>query len=255
MGLQGKLLSLGLEGEYTWHPTRFAEMLERVPALRDLQIYSLDGIDLLPKPAQLHLESFSVGDHLDVDLLAQLIGTSCGSLNHLSLVGFGLGQSFDFTHYTNLTSLSLTTPLSHLGKEDLRLLLTSVSSIPSLHSAAFFSLLGRREPLLSHLEHLRILHLLPPTLHELIQTDWMPFSTSYLLSAFADERCLPALKHIELSCGVLEGGEHVQYRPREELEQIKRAADARGIKIVWSEPWEDLGSAYAYDFEEQGDFI
>lgn len=84
----------------------------------------------------------------------------------------------------------------------------------------------------------------------------MPLSTSYLLSAFADKSCLPALKRIALGRGVLEDGEYMWNRPQQETAQIEELFEQRGIQVDWSDA-ESEGAleASAYDFEEQRNVI
>lgn len=211
---------------------------------------------LLPAPARLQLESLSVSDFLDVDLLDHLIRGSRRSLKELSLVGFGARQLFDFGAYTSLSSLSIRLALSDIDKEDLRLLFVSVGSIPSLRTLAFDLDWGRMHSdfYLIRLEKIRVFHLLPPSLQNLIRTGWMPLSTSYLLGAFADKRCLPSLEYLSLSTGVLKDEEHVRNRPREELKRIQEVAERRGIEIAWSDA-EDESDVEQDDFENQGNFI
>lgn len=253
---RGNLVSLRVEGKYHWTPELFRLMLERQDFLRHLRLDPLDGINVLPTPAPIELETFTVSDYLDVTFLDHLIRRSRRSLKNLRLVGFGAAQSFDFSSYTALVSISIHFALSDIDQEDLRLLFVSVSSIPSLHSLAFELDWGRMHGdfYLVRLERIKMLHLLPPSLRSLTQTGWIPFSTCYLLASLADKSCLPAVQHLALSSGILEDGELVRNRSREELEQIQKLADRRGIEIAWTEA-EEESDEELYNFEEQGNFI
>lgn len=122
--------------------------------------------------------------------------------------------------------------LPETSTPNLRFLLTSIASVPGL-DRLYLVALGGMSTLTSRLEQLRILHLLPSTLRHLCSTDWMYLSAPYLLAAFSDKSCLLAIQEIELSCKLVDEGGDGCLRPVDELEQIRGAADARKIKVIW----------------------
>ncbi|ORY90067.1 hypothetical protein BCR35DRAFT_328714 [Leucosporidium creatinivorum] len=178
------LVSLSVRGDHEWKPKCLLAMLKLFPDLRTLVLDPPQDIASLPR-----LESSTATTAIDTMLLTPFLRSSQQSLISIRLTPFRYRQPLDFSPFVLLTRLSTNLSDWHLGENDMLVLFGSIGTVPFLRTLVLEvhdPSLELHCPYLRHFEPTRFLHLLPSTLRRLERAEYVPLSTSYLLSVLND---------------------------------------------------------------------
>lgn len=229
---QGRSLrSLRLMGSCPWAADTLVDTLRQLQLLRVLSLHSPPP-QFADKPVlrlPFHLARLSMGGLPSPAALDLLLGASQDSLKHLHFGGFSRGNDYNFSTFTSLRTVTLTSNLSTKTPRDLISLFQALGTMPSLETLDVQSYtFGATRTL----EEIHLLRLLPPSLLHIYADTGIRFSSQYLLDFLNDRTCLPLLQHLAVGRYV----DHADFfadRTGDETETIKAAAGARGLRLAW----------------------